>query len=79
MIHYTSKSGKEYFVIQTTFEASNVKVPIQIQINVTGLDDYKKTTIHKKAAIFLNRPLRITDPKPVPVLPPSKKPWWKVW
>jgi hypothetical protein len=78
MIHFVSKNGKEYFVIQTTFEAAKIQVPIHIYINVSGLNEQNRFIIHKNASSFLNRPLRITDPKPVEK-PTPKKPWWKIW
>lgn len=79
MIHYISKNNKEYYIIQTTFEAADIQVPIQIHINVTGLNEQAKFIIHRNSSIFLNRPLKATPPKSKAAPAPSKKPWWKIW
>jgi hypothetical protein len=78
MMHFVTRNGKEYFIIQTTFEASKVQVPVQININISGLNEQNKHIIHKNASLFLDRVLKATDPKQTPP-PPPKKPWWKVW
>jgi hypothetical protein len=78
MIHYTTRNGREYYIIQTTFEAAGIEVPIQIQVNISSLSEQNKFIIYKNTSSFLNRPLRITTPKPKEVSL-SKKPWWKFW
>jgi hypothetical protein len=79
MIHYTTRNGKEYYIIQTTFEAASIQVPIQVQINISGLSEQNKFVIHKNASLFLNRPLKINSPKPQEKQIPPKKAWWKIW
>jgi hypothetical protein len=79
MIHYITRNGKEYYIIQTTFEAAGIQAPIQMQINVSGLSEQNKFVIHRNASLFLNRPLRINPPKPQEKQTPPKKVWWKFW
>jgi len=79
MIHYITRNGKEYYIIQTTFEAAGIQVPIQMQINVSGLSEQNKFVIRRNASLFLNRPLRINSPKPQEKQTPPKKVWWKFW
>jgi hypothetical protein len=74
MIRTVFVKGKEYHVITTSIEANGIVAPVQIHINISGLEQGERLLIQKHANLLLNKVHRIPKPKQQP-----KKPWWKVW
>ena len=67
--------GKEYYIITTTLVANGVEAPVQIHVNVSGLNKEQKFMIQRHSNFFFNRIFKsVTKPKPV-----VKKAWYKFW
>jgi hypothetical protein len=74
MIRTIFIQGKEYHVITTSIEANGVIAPVQINVNISSLDQAEKLLIQKHANLLMNKVFKIPKSKPQP-----KKPWWKIW
>lgn len=75
MIRYAKHSGKDYIVIDSSFEVNGLSVPLHIQISVSELNENDKSIVYRTAAVAFNRHINFSKPK----ITVSKKPWWKIW
>ena len=74
MIRTMFVKGKEYHVITTSIEVNGIVAPVQIHINVNGLEYSEKLLIQKHANLLMNKVFKISKPKHQP-----KKPWYQFW
>jgi hypothetical protein len=74
MIRTIFVKGKEYHVITTSIDVNGIVAPVQIHINVNGLEYSEKLLVQKHANLLMNKVFKMPKPKQQP-----KKPWWKIW
>jgi hypothetical protein len=74
MIRTVFVKGKEYHVITTSIEANGIVAPVQIHVNVSGLEYSEKLLIQKHANLLMNKVFKMPKPKQQP-----KKAWYKFW
>lgn len=75
MIRYVKHGKCDYIVIDGSFQINDIKAPIQVQINVTGLSNNERLILYKSTSVAFNRNIDVTkkqDKKPL-------KPWWKIF
>lgn len=78
MIRQTKHNSKDYFIVYTNLviknEDESFNVPINVQLNITGVDIKKRYLIYKQADYLFNHQLALQKKSPK-----LKKPWYKFW
>ncbi len=66
--------GVNYIIVDSTIEVNGVIIPVQIQANVSNVDEMDRPKVYRVLSIAFDRHLNFDKPKSA-----TKKPWWKIW
>lgn len=75
MIKYVKHSKKDYIVVDSTFQINEISCPIQVQVDISNLNQGERLTIFRATQVAFHRHIDVSKKK----TSNEKKPWWKLF